>query len=157
MYMTITQNDNAYISYVFNASLSWPCLNRINYQFLQRIVRSCLHVFSSQSQSGQTSLNQGNRDHQTVSCLVLTNNILVFCPSCALLQADLQRPERNKTIKHLVAVADHCWKAWPWHKAQVQRRSFGPKHFTKFGLPTHPPHPQTEDADFRYATFVQPP
>ena len=118
-----------YIYYFFNASLSWPYLNRINYQFLQRIVRSCLHVFSSQSQSGQTSLNQGNRDHQTVSCLVLTNNILVFCPSCALLQADLQRPERNKIIKHwcqqmawdwsgnpfvtvdrihLVAVADHC-------------------------------------------------
>ena len=124
MYMTITQNDNAYICYVFNASLSWPCLNRINYQFLQRIVRSCLHVFSSQSQSGQTSLNQGNRDHQTVSCLVLTNNILVFCPSCALLQADLQRPIGTVLTPTLsrplfVRVLRAVWAALLWLPSRV--------------------------------------
>ena len=39
-----------------------------------------------------------------------------------------------------ITVPNDNWKAWPLHKhkAQVQRRSLGPKHFTKLSL-FHPP------------------
>ena len=37
------------------------------------------------------------------------------------------------------------WKAWSWHKVQVQRRSLGPKHLTKFGVhTTHTPPTTTQ-------------
>ena len=53
---------------------------------------------------------------------------------------ETKRKVRPKNDKFLFSLVFEKLGPGTKSKAQVQRRSLGPKHFTKFGLPTHPTH-----------------